>query len=1072
MFKVIFIFLIGGTAKIAFLHHGNQHFSDNGNYALRPGDYGYNGNSYHRILDTHEYYNCPVDIHISGTLTQSFTFLQNDRGLIQRLKNSSFVYITGGTYAEHIMPYVDSVINRFSLRYAKTVYSEVLNGNGWIDYPDVLWIPERVFKSESMMPYSLVKILNEEYGKFDSQGRYLAPCIVLDDNVHSWYAHSYPDGTPCNNSRKVHIMYDTQGNYVYVVFIQRTARDQMVWNDISNPSNPLHQMLASLSNDPDQEQIVLYGDDWEKAAGVAGWDFGHPGVPATSYDSNIRFIKNQNWVQPVHIAEVVKWWGVDKLFDADPLNDPPTINIHYATYQELHDWTGGSYDNWYNNFKNSQAWGCAGGPDLNGNGISGDYEDVWKFACEQLMAAPDNEISKLGWITLSSMLYETAWHTGPGGELVYWGKNLWNHTRYGGIFAFGAQWLNTLRFQDHASIDSADLDADGVLEYALYNDKICLVFDKRGGRALSVFTADGECVVGNLMTNWNGEGDFYEGAHPGAFNETQGENSLFSVQTGYLGDTAVITFQEQYNWRGSAESDILKTLTLVPGKAYVKLSYNSNYTNWTKVAVTPSISKQLQIGYNLQPLYGISQNGWSYAGYESLYDSTKAVFVYPSGQGLIFNFLGRMASGAELIELGGRSGSYSFYFYAGKGDPEIDVPGPGDLEGPRIWNTTFSPNENILQTDSVLVTSTIMDPSGIQGAWVRYTHNNWQSYSDLQMFPDDGNLRDYNNNGVADPNLYGVFIPPYPTGTRVFFAICARDGSTAHNESWDNNNGNNYSYTVGFQDFIMDGELDRIAWLFAENPGMHLYGYYDENLRKLYLATEAAGNATSGQSGNFFNDHFIFLSFNPSTMVAAPWAKSGQVGRFHLFLADEDNNNFAGWFDSTGNLISDSVHFHCASSISDLGYLEGVVDLSIFENHYSLDSIFIAVGSYATQDGGSLQWQVPRPTNPNGHIELSEFFILHLNSTEVVDSFNTPRVVLNTIVMENELKILLLGSENPEIFLSIYDVSGRRVRFAKVSAQKKESTVSVSLNNIKGGVYFLECKFDAKVILKKFVKVR
>ncbi len=1068
-YLLIKVLLLSGTAKIAFLHHGNQHFSDNGAYVLRPGDYGYNGNSFHRTLDTHEYYNCPIDIHISGTLTQSYTWMQNDRGLLNRLRGD-LVYIVGGTYAEHIMPYVDRSLNKFSLWYAKTLYENSIKGVGWPDYPNVIWIPERVFKSELLMPYSLIKVLNEEYGKYDSQGRYLAPCIVLDDNVHEWYSHTYPNGTECHNSRKVHRMFDNEGNYVFVVFIQKVARDQMVWNDVSNPSNPLHQLLWSLANDPDQEQLVIYGDDWEKAAGVAGWDFGNPGAPASSYDWNIRFIKQQSWIQPVHIAEAVKWWGVDKIYDSDPNNDPPVITIHYAAYQELHDWTGGTYDNWYYNFKNTRGWGCEYGPDLNGNGVTGDYEDLWKFAYNKLMNVPDNEFAKLGWITLSSMLYETAWHTGPGGYLVFWGKNLWNHARYGGIFSYGAIWLDSLRFQQVPKIDSLDLDADGAKEYTIYNDKICLIFDRRGGRALAVFTSDTSCVVGNLMSNWSGEGDYNDGGHPGLLNDSQGENSWFDVNVSYSGDTAILTFTERYDWSGNPQSDLRKTIKITPNKNFISVTYNSTYTNWTKAGVTPSLYKQILKGYNMRPIYGVSQNGWTYGGYESLYDSVKAVFLYPSGTGLTFNFLGKMSSGAELIEIGGKNGTYTIYFYAGKGSPDIDLTGPGDREGPRIWNTTFSPNFNILESDSVLVTTNVLDPSGILGVWVRYTNNNWQSFTDLQMLPDDGFGRDYNGNHEPDPSLYGVFIPPQPNGTRVYFAIRAKDNSPYQNESWDNNNGQNYSYTVGFQDFVMDGVLDRVAVLLSQNENMHLYGYYDRNTKRLYVATESAGNASANQSGYFYNDHFIFISFNPSTMVNAPWAKQGQVGRFNFFLADEDNNDFVGWFDSTGTLITDIVNFKCASCVSDQGYLEGVINLSPFGNP---GVIYIAVGSYATQDGGTLQWQVPRPRTQNGDIESDEYYQLLLDSSYVGDSLSSKKIIVSSIVKAGQpLKLRLSSSISGTISCTIYNAYGGAIKKIEIPLNRKGFNISIPFENATPGVYFIQIHTDNFETTQRVVVVR
>ena len=1071
MFKFfLFISIFSGTAKIAFLHHGNQSFSDNGAYTLRPGDEGYNGNSFHRTLDTHEYYNVPLDIHISGPLTESYSWMRNDNGLLNRLKGD-LVYLVGGSYAENILPYVDSTANKNSFQFVKEVYDSTIKGVGWPDFPTVIWIPERVFKSENLMPYSLIKLLNEAYGKYDSQGHYLAPCIVLDDNVHEWYYHTYPDGTECHNSRKVHIMYDNEGNYVFVVFIQKVARDQMVWNDISNPNNPLHQLLEALSNDPDQEQIVIYGDDWEKAAGVAGWDFGQAGVPASSYDHNISYIASQNWIQPVHTAEAVKWWGVDKLYDSDPLNDPPSIQIDYAAYQELHDWTGGTYDNWYDDFKNTQAWGCENGPDLNGNGVYGDYEDLWKFAYEKLLNVPSNEISRLGWITLMGMLYETAWHTGPGGELVYWGKNVWNHTRYGGIFAFGSVWYDSLRFLAQADVHEEDLDGDGVKEYALYNDRICFIFDRRGGRALAVFTSDGKTVIGNLMSYWGGEGDFNDGGHPGGFNDTQGENSWFTCSYGQEGDTAYIIFNEVYDYQGNSSTDLIKEFRLTPGKNFVEVHYNSRWENWTKSGVTPDMYLNLLKGYSLTPVSGLSPNGWMYAGYMCLEDSTKAVYIWPSGEGYYYHNLGKMSSGAELIELGGKSGTYTFYFYAGKGTPDVDIPGPGDLEGPMIWGTSYTPSINIMETDSVLVTSYIEDPSGVASAYIHYGVNNNWNYPDVLMIPDDGNSHDWNGNGVPDDNLYGGYIPPQSEGSVVEFAIRAIDNSPDHYESWDNNNWQNYSYTVGVIKFIMDGKLDKVAELVAQNGDMHLYTYYYADSGKLYVATEAAGDSSTGGSGIFYNDHFIFVSLNPDTMVHAPWAKSGLVAYYDYYLADEDNNDFVSWFAFNDSILNDTTTFICTSASTDTGILEGVIDLRRAFGFVS-DTIYLCVGSYGTKDGANLEWQVPKPETLDQNIDPDEYLKLPLMDSSGLSQLpNMPYFKVYPVPARSCIYLELRFATPESVELSLYNILGMKI------LKKKYNPVyflqeRLNLGGFPQGIYFLTLKSKSFMTTKKVLIIR
>ncbi len=1048
MIKLLAFLIISGTAKIAFLHHGNQSLTDNSYYTLRPDDEGYVGNSFHRTLDTHEYYHVPVDIHISGCLTQSYSWGKNDRGLLKRLRDMPEVWLVGGSYAENILPYMDSAGNRFSMWYVQQVYDSTIKGISYYDIPNVIWIPERVYKSENLMPYSLIKIINEEYGKFDSQGRYLAPCIVLDDNALSWYC------SDCN-PRKVYRMFDNEGNYVFVVFIQKIARDNVVWQNMSDPNNSLNQLLWNLSQDPDQEQVVIYGDDWEKAAGVAGWDFGQAGVPASSYDANIAWVASQNWVQPVHIGEVVKWWGVDKIYDSDPNNDPPVINIDYATYQELNDWTGGTYDNWYNDFKNTQGYGTGEGPDLNSNGVKGDYEDLWKFAENALFSAPDNNVAKLGWVTLMGNLYETAWHTGPGGELVYWGKNVWNHTRYGGLFAHAALWLDSLRLLDTmVHIDSVDLDADGINEYLIYNSEIFAVFDKRGGRGLVVVNDRGQVIVGNLMTYFGTEGDFDDGAHAGLFEDSQGFNSWYEPEVLYEGDTGVLKFYEAYDAQGDSSWDVIKEIRLVPNVHYFEARYQSGFENWVKSAVTPDVWENLMRGYTLEFISGLSLNGWMYAGYRNTVTDAKGCYLWASGEGFSYHNIGKTGQLAELIELGGKSGNFTVYFYAGSENPDVNAQGPGDREGPMISGTSFYPWTSVLSSDSVLVTTHVSDPSGVSAVYIHYGVNGNWNYPDILMHQDDGGNFDFNGNGVHDSALYGAYIPPMPDRATVEFVIHAYDASPYNYDSWDSNYGNNYSYTVGYIHFIMDGALDRVAKLYGQNGDMHIFMYYYADSGQLYISTEAAGGSEG--TGIFQNDHFILVGTNFDSIVSAMWAKEGKVPLYDFYLADENDNDFVSFFvrtNSGDSIVTDSSVFRCASSKNDEGYLEGVVNLKRFYGNVP-DSIFVVVLSYQTQDGGSLQWQVPRTDSIDSVVTVRECLVFYPELSRVDEKTGKNIFKDKVIYLENYIGFMFETNNISSYSLSVYDILGRSVKIIKGRAKAGLNTIKLPYSEIRKGVYF------------------
>ncbi len=1066
----LWLILVAQTVKVAFLHHGNQSFADNGAYALVEGLPGYVGNSFHRTLDTHLAHGVPAEFHMSGPLLQSYLWNQNDHGLLDKLRDP-LVDLVGGSYAENILPYAEEAMNRWSFQYVDHLYRVALKPVGRPNEPTVVWIPERVWKNESQMPYSLIGVLNQVYGKWgtgpEGDSVWIPPVILLDDNVHDWYPHTFPDGTPCHNPFKVHQMVDSQGRRVFVVFISRLARDQWVWNDVAQPGNPLNSLLWDLHDDPDQEQVVVYADDWEKAAGVAGWDFGQPGVPAASYDHNIAWVASQPWIQPVYLSQVARWWGLDRILDDDPLNDPPVIDIAYAAYPELHEWTGGTYDHWYHDFQTTQAFDCGLAPDLNANGVQGDYEDLWKFAYQRLLAlgGADSSAALLGRIVLMGMLYETAWHDGPGGPLSGWGRNLWNHSRYGALFARLQAWLTNLPNLPPVGGEVDDYDGDGIAEYLLYNRAVALIVDRRGGRVLAALDRNGYAYAANLLGNYGNEGNYDDGGHPGLFHDSQAENSWFQASLEPFADSVRLVLQEAYDAAGHPASDLQKTLVLYADTAaYLQVRIQSQWDNWTKCGLSPNLLGQITHGYSLRFVNGMTPHGWTYAGYEDTLTGARAVFLYPSGQGLVYHNLGRLSGGAELVELGGRSGTYTFWFYLGTGDPEVPETGPGDLEGPVFWGT--EPPENVLAGDSALVLTHVSDPSGIQWVRVRYGINGSWTYPDRPLWPDDGTTHDWDQNGVATPYLYGGWLPPAQHGDQVAFALHARD--SAGNEAWDNNQGQNYRYTVGLVRFTMDGERDEVAWLLSSHGDMHLWAFYDADSARLYVATETAGDDLPV---GFQNDHFVFVARRPwAGLQPAPWAKSGLVAHYDLFLADENDNDWVRWYDSTETVQEDPTIFAWAASPGPTGVLEGVVHLGALWGTVP-DTLYLAVASYSTPDGGTLQWQVP-PGNGDGHLDPQEFYPLWLSLE--VDTGDTLPPSLQLVgplwLGGDRYRLRLRPLEAPvEAWLRIYDATGRlrarwHTRFQGGTLEFRWPAPS--------GVYFLELSAPGARFRRKFLHLR
>lgn len=178
--------------------------------------------------------------------------------------------------------------------------------------------------------------------------------------------------------------------------------------------------------------------------------------------------------------------------------------------------------------------------------------------------------------------------------------------------------------------------------------------------------------------------------------------------------------------------------------------------------------------------------------------------------------------------------------------------------------------------------------------------------------------------------------------------------------TWDNNGGADWHFPVsggtpGGPDWVMDGQLDAGAVVAAQSGGVSLwYGVRDG---VLYVAAPDAGEG---------NDHFIFVAAPPSVLRAAPWAKAGLVADWAAFLADENSNDYEGWFDAVGATQ--------AMTGPNGGVLEGTLDMA-GEFGEIPNEICLAFGAYQNNDGGALvqALQVPAGLNGDGNIDAVEY---------------------------------------------------------------------------------------------------
>jgi len=166
--------------------------------------------------------------------------------------------------------------------------------------------------------------------------------------------------------------------------------------------------------------------------------------------------------------------------------------------------------------------------------------------------------------------------------------------------------------------------------------------------------------------------------------------------------------------------------------------------------------------------------------------------------------------------------------------------------------------------------------------------------------------------------------------------------------------------------YQMNGLRDFKSSLLAHN-GLELWTFFDG--RYLYVATQDAGESS---------DHFILICTSATDAVNAPWAKSGQVSRWLAFLADENDSGFHGWFNTSGNMITNFFTARSATLYQNDGRLEGVIDLGQLLSPGFTTPIYIAAAPYNTADGGSLvtSAQVPAGNGDGNILGVSEYAVI------------------------------------------------------------------------------------------------
>lgn len=242
--------------------------------------------------------------------------------------------------------------------------------------------------------------------------------------------------------------------------------------------------------------------------------------------------------------------------------------------------------------------------------------------------------------------------------------------------------------------------------------------------------------------------------------------------------------------------------------------------------------------------------------------------------------------------------------------------------------------------------------------------NGWQNPTDTPMTYDETNER----------WEVSVLIPQNADILDVVF----NDGQGA----WDNNNGEDWHFAVQQgtpapsptptpsptgptptvtpsptpepmlpNPFNIDGAIDGTACLL---PG------------GLYLARQDGWLYVAGEA-EAPEDLFVYLTTTPDQPSAANWAKDGEVARWDFFLAREGSNDYVSWFGANGAVDGESFAVGVSGSVA-----EGAIRLSELPS----GAIYVALGRFETDDGGSLDSQSPPGSDGDADIDAGEYHAL------------------------------------------------------------------------------------------------
>jgi len=621
----------GKRAKVALLAHGNEPIRSANEMHERINDGA--GAGYFRLIDTHEAFSAPINLHITPTLASAIQWAAVDPAVgkdyldgptlnsrISNLLLSGDGMLFGTTFADQVVPFATTAFTQDSVNLANDVLTEIYSS---APSSNVFWPAERVADDGV-----LTTIQSMGYSH-----------TVVDQMRHffKWFGRTQALGQSGYQINEV--------NNVGLFPIHDFASTFRFQNDDNGLNISLRELLSRRARDGTQDQVLSLLSDLN--------DF-RTGTNADAYDINLRWMANRPWIKLVTLDDVADgeidlsqpadgsgdtWSTVDR-GTGQSLERSAKDFIDHATQED--------YSNWYNGQAGreeglaNKIFEVRGGvnlPDSFGQiGIDGIADATWS----KVNAINNTSTGQLGRATAHAAMFVTAFHDQQNNDLSKFstGTYIYPDTDDNNLADFSKLAQSQMRFAAlykrvdtwaasppaSATTSAEDIDLDGENEYLLYNASSFAVFEATGGRCVAAFAR-------NTLT-----GTVYQvvGTQPTyAGSETEDEGTT-NVSTGEIGARRTSAFKDWFAdgtgggttqyvnaiydvtasstdaWvftlpTGPLQGHITKTITLDDTLPKLQANYALNGTNVNKLYVRHGLSPNLwnlisRGQYDLDPL--------------------------------------------------------------------------------------------------------------------------------------------------------------------------------------------------------------------------------------------------------------------------------------------------------------------------------------------------------------------------------------------------------------------------------------------------------------------------------------